>query len=416
MKWPVWREVLGPTLLVGGLWLVVSTSTTIFMAWQDNAYQDLLTRNVAAVDAANDMQQAVWQAYQQKLGLIDPSEPTSETTPQVDFSSATTRMRALVTPQDESLLSRIEANYQAFQGIAEAMDRSSDGRSRLARLVSAISTDCHTFIESNDLVIQQRQAEFRHYIQLVLTIRQVLNIAGPVLGVWLGYRAASRLRKQISRITVRLEGFDADMGRLEVSSADPADLESLDQQVSRVQERLQSTVTELNLARREVLRNERLAAVGQLAAGVAHELRNPLTSVKLLVQTGFPQGGRPTPSSAHAPVENLSGDKGRQFQVILDEIERMERTIQSLLDFARPPQQRRVQHDLRDTVRRVGNLVHARAVQQNVTIDYAAAPQPILIDGDPSQLQQVLVERNRSDAGRGKPERGTPPTGMRIPG
>jgi len=38
MKWPVWREVLGPTLLVGTLWLVVSTSTTVFMSWKDAAY------------------------------------------------------------------------------------------------------------------------------------------------------------------------------------------------------------------------------------------------------------------------------------------------------------------------------------------------------------------------------------------
>ena len=392
MKLPVWREVLGPTLLLGGLWLAVSTSTTIFMAWQDNAYQDLLTRNVAAVDAANDMQQAVWKVYQSKLGLIDPIELDSEPIANIDFANAVSRMRALGAPQDKGLLSQVESNFQEFQGVVGEFDRTSEGQARsrrLARLASAMSTDCHTFIESNDQVIQQRQAEFRHYIQLVLTIRQVLNIAGPMLGVWLGYRAASRLRKQISRITVRLEGFDADMGRLEVSSADPADLESLDQQVARVQERLQTTVTELNSARREVLRNERLAAVGQLAAGVAHELRNPLTSVKLLVQTGFPQAGRPTKSSA--PADHNTEDKGRQFQVILDEIERMERTIQSLLDFARPPRQRRARHDLRDTVRRVGNLVHARAAQQNVTIGYAAAQQPILIDGDPSQLQQVLV-------------------------
>ena len=82
----------------------------------------------------------------------------------------------------------------------------------------------------------------------------------------------------------------------------------------------------------------RLAAVGELAAGIADELRNSLTSVKLIIQTAVPGEG------------GYSLDE-RAYRIVEEEIGRLERTIQGLLDFARPPVLRRVRHDLRVTVR-----------------------------------------------------------------
>ena len=81
---------------------------------------------------------------------------------------------------------------------------------------------------------------------------------------------------------------------------------------------------ELQQTRHQAMSADRLAAVGELAAGVAHELRNPLTSVKLLIQTAVQRQGRTALS-------------GKQLQVVEQEIARMENTIQGLLDFARPP-------------------------------------------------------------------------------
>jgi signal transduction histidine kinase len=219
-----------------------------------------------------------------------------------------------------------------------------------------------------------------------MSIRQILNLLGPAVGVWLGYRAASRLRSQIARITVKLG--ETDLGRVEVAQeaedTDPADLESLDQQVGRVQLRLMEVVTELQSAQQEVLRSERLAAVGQLAAGVAHELRNPLTSVKLLVQTAqeAAKGKGGGPATVFDP---------QTFEVLTSEIDRMERTIQSLLDFARPTQPRRTRHDLREPLRRVLNLISARASQQRVAIDCRGGEAPLWVVGDTEQLVQVFL-------------------------
>lgn len=80
---------------------------------------------------------------------------------------------------------------------------------------------------------------------------------------------------------------------------------------------------ELKRSRDKLVQSEKLAAVGQLAAGIAHEIRNPLTSVKMIVQLL-----RGRFQEDEAGLESV--------QAILDEIDRLEIIINGLLDFARP--------------------------------------------------------------------------------
>jgi two-component system sensor histidine kinase HydH len=156
------------------------------------------------------------------------------------------------------------------------------------------------------------------------------------------------------------------------------ELMSIQKQVELVVDRLRRTGEELQAARQEVLRSERLAAIGGLAAGVAHEIRNPLTSVKLLLQHAASRGGDAVVAAGRVGL-------------ILDEIERMEATIQGLLDFSRPAQPQRKLHYVRDTLQRALHLVEGRAEKQNVHMELNFGSEPILINGDPQQLHQVFV-------------------------
>jgi signal transduction histidine kinase len=188
------------------------------------------------------------------------------------------------------------------------------------------------------------------------------------------------MRRSISQIGITLKdaasGLEHEVGRVEVHPS--GDLPALQEQVQLVSLRIKEIVDQLHQARRETMLADRLAAVGEMAAGVAHELRNPLTSVKLLIQT-----------AADSPHDYALSDE--HIHVILEQIVRMESTIQGLLDFASPPQMKIVSHDLRDTLRRALNLVEGHANQQNVIVSEECPSAPVPVDGDPEQLHQVFV-------------------------
>ncbi|MBI5757893.1 MAG: PAS domain S-box protein [Planctomycetales bacterium] len=127
---------------------------------------------------------------------------------------------------------------------------------------------------------------------------------------------------------------------------------------------------------REVVRSEHMAAIAQMATGVAHELRNPLTSVKMLVQ-----GSR----------KQAAGLSSADLEIMEQEIHRMERCVQSYLDYARPPKPERRQVDLVTLIERTFALVNRRATQQQVALRFTRPPTPVEVNADWDQMQQLLL-------------------------
>jgi signal transduction histidine kinase len=145
----------------------------------------------------------------------------------------------------------------------------------------------------------------------------------------------------------------------------------------------------LESSERTALRAEQLAAMGHLAAGMAHELHNPLTIIKMLVQRALTQNE----AGAHAELVTLQGPvlAGRDLNVVDDEVTRLEGLVRSFLDFARPPLPERRVVDVCSLVDQTLALVAGRASAAGVTISFDRPPRSIRTAIDPGQFRQIVL-------------------------
>ncbi len=143
----------------------------------------------------------------------------------------------------------------------------------------------------------------------------------------------------------------------------------------------------LSEAQRQVTQADKLASVGRLAAGVAHEINNPLTGVLTYASFLLKRAGdRP----------ELKAD----LEVIVRETKRCREIVKGLLDFARQTPPRRQPTDLNEVARRAVTMVMNRLKLDRVSLSLDLASELPEVPADPNQMQQVLVNLlvNAADA------------------
>jgi len=137
-------------------------------------------------------------------------------------------------------------------------------------------------------------------------------------------------------------------------------------------------LSEIIALKNEVARNQRLASIGRLAGGVAHEIRNPLSSIKGFA-TYFKERYK------KAPEDQKIAD------IMIDEVTRLDRVVGQLQDFSRPITIRKKATDLKELINNTLTLaaqdIKAHRIDVHLQIDSETAP--ARIDGD--RIRQVLL-------------------------
>jgi two-component system sensor histidine kinase HydH len=137
-------------------------------------------------------------------------------------------------------------------------------------------------------------------------------------------------------------------------------------------------LTEVRTLRREVARSQRLASVGRLAAGVAHEIRNPLSSIKGFA-TYFKERYPDRP------------DDQQTADIMIHEVDRLNRVVGQLLEFARPVPVKRQPISLQDLLKDSIRLIEDRAAQKNISIQTRNDTGIDAAWGDPDRINQILL-------------------------
>ena len=132
-------------------------------------------------------------------------------------------------------------------------------------------------------------------------------------------------------------------------------------------------------SRMQLVQSEKLAALGQLAAAIAHEVRNPLAIIRSAAQSF---GDAATNGNEHAT---------RASSFITDEIDRLNGLVNSLLAFARPVQLMRHSVAAQDLIERATILASDAIAAKQIHLRYDVAAQLPMANADPNLLAQVIA-------------------------
>jgi two-component system NtrC family sensor kinase len=152
----------------------------------------------------------------------------------------------------------------------------------------------------------------------------------------------------------------------------------LQESADELERKVEQRTAELKRMQAQMIQSEKMVAIGKLAAGVAHEINNPLTGVL---------------TNSSLMLEDLPGDHPwrEDIQTIVNETLRCRRIVKSLLDFSRQTKPQRTLLELNQVVEDVLALVRNQTVFRSIRIVYDLDPHLPTVLADADQIRQVVL-------------------------
>ncbi|MES2791351.1 MAG: ATP-binding protein [Planctomycetota bacterium] len=393
---------MGTRTIVIATWPVIATSLLLLGLgvlaawWVDKTQSDnslLIAQEVHGVVAAQDLYTKM-REFRRNLDLFLRTNNEVEFNKIASHRKDTQRLlieakKSARTPTEQQLIEVVERGYIHFYDEYQRIsvtEPKEEQKKALSVLVDQILTKevlepAQKCVDYNRQVIDTSNLALNQTAKRIRIGFILLGLCGSLAGLALGVGVALNLRKTMVKLHVSVQGV---AGRLTevlgpVTLSEGTTMQELQLSLQAMEQHIAEVVERLQRQDLEILRREQLASLGQMAAGLAHELRNPLMPMKMLVQSAVQKG------------DDGPGLRGRSLMVMSEEISRMETSLQAFLDFARPPQLEKNVFDMRTLCVQTLELVSARAAQQEVQLAHRFPDHPVQVYADASQFRQVLL-------------------------
>ena len=284
------------------------------------------------------------------------------------------------TDNERSILNQIESEYLRYIFARDQVIRLyEDGKREtgaerhwdVRKQFFAIQGLCDQYKAIQKEQIRQARIKSRAQTRMINRMTLVALPSVLVLAILLAYILLNQILKPIRILS--MEASDADF-----DSPLPREMTALRQRVHSLMENVDQTQSELQQSREHLLQTEKLAVVGKLAAGVAHTIRNPLTSVNMRL------------FSLERSLE-LSQTQQEDFEVISEEVRHIDTIVQNFLEFARPPKLKIQSISPSEVVDMALQLLRHRLESYGVQVELDRQHRLPMVEADPEQLKEVLI-------------------------
>ncbi len=245
-------------------------------------------------------------------------------------------------------------------------------------LFGTIYDKCRLFIQLNEKDQSIYQGKIKRVNDNMRTAMYGLGFTGIVLGIILGWVISRIILTPIYELILKVRGATEGelVERLPMSPG--RELKQVNRHIQKLVVRINEAHEELEEKRRLLERSNRLATLGKMASSIAHEIRNPLTAIKMLI-------------FSMAQNKETPKDMQSDLTIISKEIERMDKFIQSMLKFARPGEPDFNPTDISAVIRETLYLLGPRLRQNKIELAEKYHPRATLLQADSDQLKQVFM-------------------------
>jgi len=368
--------------------LVLTTLTGgLVTLWHNEAMDSLLAslveKNVASFQAAEELETSL---LQQKGFLtyffLDGNPEWLKQIEQYHASFTEWLQKARKSAYTEAMgeiISQIEAEYKHYVAArVQVIKLYREGRKEegarlhweVRRQFVALINLCERYKLIHEFAIARVRTESQARARFINAFAMVAVPAVGALGVLLAYVLIKQILGPIRRLA--LETAPANPG------SEPDEVKALSRRMYSLIEDVDQVQSELEKSQEHLLQSGKWAMVGKLAAGVAHSIRNPLTSVNMRL------------FSLKRSLK-MSASQQEDFQVISEEIRHIDSIVRNFLEFSRPPKLKMQKISPSDVVDLALQLLRQRLESYGVEVKLIRGLRLPEIWADPDQLKEVLA-------------------------